>query len=220
MNKRSNCVLVHRKRDQRPYNVAYYVAHRADEIARVTRRQRSTLEFLREVRRRPCADCGGDFAPWVMDFDHRDPANKAFNVMSGRAMLMSRSRLMAEIAKCDIVCANCHAARTYRWLMTRGRAAPGTSARIEEQRRRWRAHAKLLEKLRDVPCADCGIRYPSYVMQFDHRDSSQKNYTVSRMIGRAGEAKILEEAAKCDIVCANCHRDRTYVRRMSRAGVA
>lgn len=206
-------------RDQRPYNVSYYGRHRDQEIARVTRRQRATLEFLRKLRRRPCVDCGGVFSPWVMDFDHRDPTKKSFNVMSGRAMLMSRSRLMAEIDKCDIVCANCHAARTYRWLLARDTATPGRSGRLEEKRRYWRAHAKLLEQLRDVPCADCGRRFPFYVMQFDHRDASDKKYTVTRMIGRAGRAKIMEEAAKCDIVCANCHRERTYRRRTASAGV-
>ena len=207
-------------RDQRPYNVAYYGLHREEEIARVTRRQRATLEFLRELRRRPCTDCGGVFSPWVMDFDHRDPMKKSFNLTSGRAMLMSRSRLMAEIEKCDIVCANCHAARTYRWLLKRKRGTPGTSPRIEDKRRNWRGHARLLEQLRNVPCGDCGLRFPSYVMQFDHRNPSDKKYTVTRMIGRAGRAKILEEAAKCDIVCANCHRERTFLRRIANAGVA
>ena len=50
-------------------------------------------------------------------------------------------------------------------------------------------------------------------MDFDHRDPREKRYTVSRMIGRAGWARIMAEVAKCDIVCANCHRDRTYRRR-------
>jgi hypothetical protein len=39
-----------------------------------------------------------------MDFDHRDPGMKSFRVMTGRAMLMSTSKVLAEVAKCDIVC--------------------------------------------------------------------------------------------------------------------
>ena len=40
---------------------------------------------------------------------------------------------------------------------------------------------------------------------------------MTRMIGRAGIEAILEEVAKCDIVCANCHRLRTFT---GRAGTA
>jgi hypothetical protein len=50
-------------------------------------------------------------------------------------------------------------------------------------------------------------------MDFDHRDPRTKWSAVTRMIGRAGTYRILEEVAKCDIVCANCHRLRTFVRR-------
>jgi rRNA-processing protein FCF1 len=50
-------------------------------------------------------------------------------------------------------------------------------------------------------------------MDFDHRDPTTKRIAVTRMIGRAGTARILEEVAKCDIVCANCHRLRTVLRR-------
>src|SRR5712692_4968739 len=121
-------------RDQRPYNVRYYPEHRDEELARVSRRQRATLEFLRQIRGRPCADCGGVFSPWVMDFDHREPTKKSFNLMSGRAMLMSRSRLMSENEKCDIVCANCHAASIHRWLGSRDKSTSGTSPRLEEKR--------------------------------------------------------------------------------------
>ena len=150
------------RRDQRSYNVAYYASNRDKEIERVRVRQAATLKFLRDLRRQPCQDCGGTFPPWVMDFDHRDPTTKSFNLTSGRAMLMSRSKLLAEREKCDVVCANCHAARTYRWLMSRHPLpVPGTSRRLEERRRYWRGHARLLQQLRDVPCADCGVRFPS-----------------------------------------------------------
>jgi len=50
-------------------------------------------------------------------------------------------------------------------------------------------------------------------MDFHHREPAMKRYGVTRMVGRAGAALILEEAAKCDIVCANCHRSRTLARR-------
>jgi hypothetical protein len=36
---------------------------------------------------------------------------------------------------------------------------------------------------------------------------------VTLMVGRAGIDRILAEVAKCDIVCANCHRLRTFERR-------
>jgi hypothetical protein len=42
---------------------------------------------------------------------------------------------------------------------------------------------------------------------------------VTRMIGRSGAERILAEVAKCDIVCANCHRLRTFERRMAARSV-
>jgi hypothetical protein len=50
-------------------------------------------------------------------------------------------------------------------------------------------------------------------MDFDHRDPTAKRSGVTRMVGRATSRAILAEAAKCDIVCANCHRARTFERR-------
>jgi len=48
-----------------------------------------------------------------MHFDHRPGEKKDFEI--GFAVRgYSRTRILAEIAKCDLVCANCHAVRTYR----------------------------------------------------------------------------------------------------------
>jgi hypothetical protein len=48
-----------------------------------------------------------------MDFDHRDPSQKEFNLGSEAIREMySLEKLQAEIDKCDIVCANCHRIRT------------------------------------------------------------------------------------------------------------
>ena len=50
-------------------------------------------------------------------------------------------------------------------------------------------------------------------MEFDHRDPAEKSQGVTRMVGRASLKRIMAEVAKCDVVCANCHRMRTFVRR-------
>ncbi|HUQ44000.1 MAG TPA: hypothetical protein VM451_06255 [Candidatus Limnocylindria bacterium] len=200
-------------RDQRAGNAAYYAANRQREIDRVRRRQNATVAFLRRLREVPCADCGGRFQPIQMDFDHRDPATKAFTICSGPASLKSREVLSAEVAKCDVVCANCHRlrsrARHRQWLATRTQSQ---APRIEEYRRRWRRNAEILDQLRSVPCADCGARFAQCSMDFDHPDPSQKLRSVTRLVNGSLDV-LLAEASKCDIVCANCHRVRTFHRR-------
>jgi len=52
-------------------------------------------------------------------------------------------------------------------------------------------------------------------MDFDHRDPTTKFKGVTRMIFGSIE-RMLAEAEKCDIVCANCHRLRTFDRRSKR----
>lgn len=61
---------------------------------------------------RPCTDCGGFFHPAAMTFDHLPGSTKRGEVSS---LLYSgyRQVLMDEIAKCELVCANCHAVRTF-----------------------------------------------------------------------------------------------------------
>lgn len=75
------------------------------------------------------------------------------------------------------------------------------------------ARERLREYLRqqkDVPCTDCGVKYPYYVMQFDHlRD---KEYHISTLVNSNNMKKLQAELAKCEVVCANCHAERTYRR--------
>jgi hypothetical protein len=199
---------------QRSANVAYYARNSRREIERVRGRQDLTIAFLRDLRERPCADCGGTFAAHQMDFDHRDPLQKAFRLTMGAAMLKRRDILMEEVQKCDIVCANCHRLRTWERHRRRG-PGTGTSRYLDRRKAAWRAQAALLDRLRDVPCGDCGGRFQPCAMDFDHRDPGTKRSMVTRMIGRVGTERILAEVAKCDIVCANCHRLRTFDRRQA-----
>jgi hypothetical protein len=47
-------------------------------------------------------------------------------------------------------------------------------------------------------------------MDFDHL--GDKIAEVSLMVPTYGTKSLLAEVAKCDVVCANCHRIRTYER--------
>ncbi len=57
----------------------------------------------------PCKDCGRIFHPVVMDFDHIG-TDKKFNISRGVGTWRS---IIAEMAKCELVCANCHRMRTF-----------------------------------------------------------------------------------------------------------
>jgi hypothetical protein len=203
-----------RRRDQTDANRRYYWDHRRQEIDRVLRRQADQRSFLATVKDRPCTDCGARVESHQMDFDHRDPSTKSFWLSSGTALLAGRDRLLREIAKCDVVCANCHRTRTRAAHQARLEARGPSTAKsryIERMRKGWRSDAEFLDELRSVPCADCNVQYPPWAMDFDHRDPDRKTSGVSRLVGH-GRRRLLAEVELCDIVCANCHRSRTFDR--------
>src|SRR3990170_2864576 len=83
----------------------------------------------------------------------------------------------------------------------------------KESRKRWKVKISgLIARVKAVPCMDCRGVFPSICMDFDHRPDEIKLFTISGCRGQHGEQRILNEIAKCDVVCANCHRLRTHGR--------
>ncbi len=62
-------------------------------------------------------------------------------------------------------------------------------------------------------CYDCKQSFPPYVFDFDHRDPSEKCFAIGNNGSTLSWERTLEEAKKCDMVCANCHRVRTHGQR-------
>ena len=62
-----------------------------------------------------------------------------------------------------------------------------------------------------APCADCRISYPHYIMDFDHV-RGKKRFSISSQVSDMTMATFKEEVNKCEVVCANCHRHRTFIR--------
>ena len=79
------------------------------------------------------------------------------------------------------------------------------TARLQLERTRF-----LLDFFVTHPCIDCGETDP-VVLEFDHlRD---KAFNIGEALSRRSWQAILDEMAKCEVVCANCHRRRTALRR-------
>lgn len=97
--------------------------------------------------------------------------------------------------------------------------------RANKERRRAKvrtdreAHVAWLDSLKEgKPCADCGQAYPTYVMEWDHLPGVEKTLVIADTRKAAHSRKrILAELEKCELVCANCHRERTFGKRAKRA---
>lgn len=68
----------------------------------------------------------------------------------------------------------------------------------------------IVIEAKKVPCIDCGVSYPHYVMDSHHRDPSEKEDVIATLVKMGNESRLRAELAKCDIICANCHRIRTW----------
>ena len=117
----------HCRKCQAAYRRAHYLANREEyirrEVARINSyRVENRALMLAYLLGHPCVDCGRT-NPVMLDFDHRDPAEKKGNV-SDLAMRKPWRLVLIEIAKCDVRCANCHLRRTaqqFGWRKVRGR---------------------------------------------------------------------------------------------------
>lgn len=110
---------------QRTYSKRHYQENRRahlDRRAENARRQRQEMRvFIQGQKAGPCLDCSKSFPYYVMQFDHRPGEEKIFDIADAVRLRVSMADLIAEIAKCDPVCANCHAERTH------ARSRPGSS---------------------------------------------------------------------------------------------
>jgi hypothetical protein len=82
---------------------------------------------------------------------------------------------------------------------------------LAKTRRNKQRVADFLRAAKSRPCADCKLSYPYYVMDFDH--IGQKLWEPNRMINDCGLATAKAEIEKCEVVCSNCHRIRSHLRR-------
>ena len=94
--------------------IAYHIGMgQKDKVINRTRHRRSIIRtYINEYKQeRGCLDCKEMYPYWMLDFDHL--SDKKFNISSYRQMTNSLEVIKEEIAKCEVVCANCHRIRTF-----------------------------------------------------------------------------------------------------------
>jgi hypothetical protein len=95
------------------YDHEHWAADRERHLRIRRERKRSLAVWLWEMKRgKPCADCGLSFHPVAMQWDHIG-TDKVINTSRAVNSSWSRERIISELAKCELVCANCHSIRTY-----------------------------------------------------------------------------------------------------------
>lgn len=85
-------------------------------------------------------------------------------------------------------------------------------AYMERNRQRKIEMRAWVDEQKSVPCMDCEENYPPYVMDMDHRDPKTKVANINDLIKQGSWKKLKQEVEKCDVVCSNCHRERTHQR--------
>ncbi|MBL8208572.1 MAG: hypothetical protein JNM09_30355 [Blastocatellia bacterium] len=166
------------------------------------RRQSDWRKVLEQLKSKPCTDCGKIFPPFCLDFDHLERENKvaAIPVMiSGNA---SRERILAELEKTEVVCANCHREREHQRYLLLGKTPVHLSPR-------QRKNKELIEQAKNRPCVDCGECFSLWQMDFDHV-RGEKISGVGYLAMSAATEILIAEIEKCEVVCAVCHRKRTF----------
>lgn len=146
-------------------------------------------KFLDRVKSsRKCTICQ-EGHPRCLSFHHINPSEKLFTVgyITGKTL----RQLKEEIRKCVVLCENCH---------RKQHAATRTS---HHPRHKQRKH-DILNSLKKQ-CLLCSEQ-DVVCLDFHHRDSSQKSFTIGENLNQHSIEELLEETKLCDVLCANCHR--------------
>ena len=136
---------------------------------------------------------------WVHRLSNVDKVNKI-------ATCSNCGQVAIVTSKTNTACINRYKAQREKYNESRRKGEP---RKTEKDVISYRKKSLYIKEQKNKPCMDCGISYPYYVMDFDHRNPAEKSGNLARM-GASPFEEIIAEIAKCDLVCANCHRERTY----------
>ena len=161
-------------------------------VARVAKNTYRTKKYrlIDHYRNKPCSICYVKYDLMCNDFHHKNPLEKIAPVSNMiRQGGFTQEQIIAEIEKCNIICANCH-------NRSNRKTEDGVLAK-------W-----FVNYLKTLKCERCELNHS---LEFHHKDPSTKIMEVTRMVKRArkySKQDVLDEIKKCEVLCRNCHRLR------------
>lgn len=97
----------------------------------------------------------------------------------------------------------------YYWSGNNTRSICKDCVRANERKRYAQKIQSVIDYKKTLSCKKCGENR-FYLLEFHHRDPSQKDYAISDKI-RVDVNQLVSELEKCDALCANCHREWHYL---------
>lgn len=215
-----------------------YILHPSTREKTKTLARVDRIELANTVRdyklEKKCLDCGFNGHAEALDLDHYKEM-KNFSIAYG-IRYKSKSQVLAELAFCEVRCANCHRYKTFAEERNLSKKesmvflyTPELFARYEfdlkskfidnnykaiesDTRKLINEYVFMLKE--SSPCMDCNISHRYFAMDYDHvRGEKVANINKLLKLGINKFHLLLKEIAKCDLVCASCHRIRSSNRR-------
>ncbi len=181
------------KERQRAYQREHYQRNKGRWSDRLRRRRSSCRDLSRSLRL--SCTCGEDDVR-CLDFHHE--GHKLIEIKKAVSN-WSMTRMLSEIAKCTILCANCHAKQA---KIVRIVTHPTASGTIRYHRNReW-----LAEYKKACYCQDCKLA-DQCCLVFHH--TGPKWHSIWYLVAKGYSlTSIQRELQQCICLCANCHRKR------------
>lgn len=155
-----------------------------------------------------CRNCQDSFPPTMVIDGKRRVLNKRRYCLrcSPFGRHQTKPMLFRVDKKMPRTCEGC--SRQYIWESRRGHTFRKCNSCVANGKRK-NARITLITKA-GGKCVSCGYKKCIDALEFHHRDPREKDFNVNGSTGCMSIARLLREIKKCDLLCANCHREKHF----------